>query len=144
MSQDRGVAAVARVRGVEEKSSRVLLEQALRVVKEYEVELHTREELIRATAPFHAGTAADFVHSCTALGYMAQSAQEAAQRLEASKLAAAEAHRTWLVHKTRLRAVELLLERRAQRRREERDRRERAELDDVASQNWQRRQEAGR
>ena len=138
MTQDRGLLAVARVRGAQERTSRVDLERALQQVKEREVDLRRRQQMIRAAGPFLGGTAADFVTTRVSLGHMAQSASEAARRLEESKQAAATAHRSWLERKTKLRAVELLLERREQRRREERNRREQVELDEAAGQIWMR------
>ena len=143
-ANDRGLMAVARVRGAEEQASRIELERALRRVKEDERELRNREEMILASAPFRAGSSAEFVQQRQSLQHMTQGASEAAQRLEASKRLAAEVHRTWLTRKTRLRAVELLLERREARRREERARRERVELDDLAGQGWLRAQEGRR
>ena len=140
MSNDRGLIAVARVRGVEERTSRVALERALQQVKKRELELRTRQEMIRGASRFLRGSAADFVHTRVSLGHMAQGAREAERRLEESRQQASAAHRTWLERKTRLRAVELLLERREERNREERNRREQAELDEAANQIWLRQQ----
>jgi flagellar export protein FliJ len=61
----------------------------------------------------------------------------------AARTVSASAREHWQRDKTRLSAVELLLERRAEERRAERARREARELDDVVAQRWLRRRTTG-
>ena len=74
-------------------------------------------------------------------GYRALTEQIAAATARAARRARTiteSAREHWQRDKTRLSAVELLLERRAEERRAELRRREVRELDDIAAQRWQR------
>lgn len=144
-SADAGMRAVARVRGVRESDSRIGLQTALRehrVAQERVTELRGR---LSAGAGFAAGSAAEFVvlrDSLAALGTVLVAAQDAADQAQSIRETALA---RWQQDKTRLAAIEMLLERRAVTRRAERARAEATELDDLAAQGWLRdRTEAAR
>jgi hypothetical protein len=133
---DAGMRAVARVRGVREQDSRLGLTRAAADQREAARRLDAvAARLAGATDPeaidpsgfatarlAAAGVAAELIASQVALG----SATTVAT--------AARAH--WQHDHTRLAAVELLLERRADERRAERLRRERVEVDDLVAARW--------
>jgi flagellar export protein FliJ len=136
---DRGLRAVARVRGVREHDSRLGLQLAL-------AEQQALEERVSALSGRLAGLPAAlgstpaevlvFRAGTAALGAHLRDAREAA----ASHHAVVEGARArWQADKTRLAAVEHLLERRDAQRRAERAKAEAKELDDLASVRWARR-----
>lgn len=142
--EDRGLAAVRRVREVRETDSRIGLKLAL------------DEE--GAAGDRHAGfvgrLAATELPDCTTPGELMAlhrglvvlgDALVAARSESAQATAlAADARSRWAADRARLAAVELLLTRRADRRRAEAQRRESAEADDLAGQRWLRSGGAGR
>lgn len=136
---DRGLAAVARVRGVRERDSRLGLAAAVATVRERESLAAHRRELLAAAEAFDAGVGADFVAHQHTLTGLAEAVRDADAAVASARVVAASALAHWQQDKARLRAVELLLERRAQARKEERDRTESRELDDVAARLWLRR-----
>lgn len=133
---DAGMRAVARVRGVREQDSRLGLTRAAADERE------ARRRLAAVGASL--ATAADPAETdpagfATARGIAAAlaaelTAAEAALASATTVTIAARAH--WQRDKTRLSAVELLLERRAEQRRAERARRERVEVDDLVAVRW--------
>lgn len=129
--EDRGMRAVARVRAVRERDSRIGLLQALTTVRLREEELERlRAKLAEAAQRAH-GDLDDFVVSRRLLSGMAAGVREAEHRLEGSRTVAAEAHARWQADKARVRAIEQLLDRRANRRAEEEARAEVREVDDI-------------
>ena len=140
---DAGLSAVARVRSVRETDSRIGLQPALgeqRAAQARVDELRTR---LNAADSFAAGSAGSFVslrHSLEVLGSVLITAE--AERNQASTISEAALSR-WHQDKARLAAIEMLLERRADARREEANRREARDLDDISVQRWLR-QEAHR
>jgi len=141
-AEDRGLHAVTRVRQVRERDSRLGLMQALETARQREVTAEAKRERLAATPPFECGGTAGFVAERAALAAMATEVRVAVDEAAASRNVSDEARRRWQQDRTRLRAVELLLERRADRRRAEAERRESHELDDVAGRLWLRRQRA--
>ncbi len=129
--KDRGMRAVARVREVRERDSRVGLLQALGSVRDREARLAQLEAALVEAGSRPGGTLDDFVSSRALLTAMAVAVREAQQQLDASRVVATEAHHRWQGDKARLRAIEHLLEQRALRRAEEADRVAARELDDV-------------
>jgi len=137
--QDPGLRAVARVRGVREQDSRLGLRQAVALTAQREAEAaQARQRLDRAPA-FEQGSSAQFHAQRTALAALAAQARRTREAAEASRATTDEARRRWQHDRSRLRAVESLLERRAEARRAEATRRENHELDDVAARLWLRR-----
>lgn len=134
--EERALRAVARVRGVRERDSRLGLGHALRAVQDRAADLDRRERALQSVPLFSAGPAGAFFAERRALAAMATEAAEAAQRLEAGRTVAAEAMGRWQDDRARLRSVELLAERRAERLRDERRRVERRESDEVAAGTW--------
>ena len=140
--QDRGMRAVERARSVRERDSRVGLQRALAERNEH------RDRLAQLQGYFAAGTSATAADTSA---FLAERASMLAigdaigverARLETAQQVADSAHAHWSTDKVRLSAVENLLERRAEARRAERERRERTELDGVAGQLWIRAQRA--
>jgi flagellar export protein FliJ len=140
--EDRALNAVRRVRDAREQDSRFGLRHALTAVRERDAEVE-RVALRRAgVTRFAQGTAADFTAHLAHLGALAALERRAVEDARDSRLVAEESTRRWQGDRQRVRVVDVLLERRAQERREERARRETRELDDLASQSWLRRRTA--
>jgi flagellar FliJ protein len=131
--QDRGMRAVARVREVRERDSRVGLLQAMSNVRTREEQLAAVESAFDQAMRRSADTLDTFVISRHLLAAMAVAAREAEARLDASRTVAVEAHHRWQADKTRVRAIEHLLEERALARAEAADRAEVQETDDIVS-----------
>jgi flagellar FliJ protein len=133
---DRGMHAVARVRGVRERDSRVGLQQAL---AEEAARVRRLEELDRqvAEAPaFDAGSAASFVAQRQSLASLGDALVAARVDLDATRRITDSARAHWQRDKSRLSAVETLLEARARDRRAEAVRADTARLDEAATQLW--------
>jgi flagellar protein FliJ len=133
---DRGLKAVARVRDVRERDSRLGLQQALREEQTLQDRLTTLQEQMRVTAAFDSGDMRDYVAARTALESLRVAASELQQEVDSAAVLTATARSHWLYDKTRLAAVEGLLERRADERRVEAATKEAHELDDVAGRLW--------
>ncbi len=128
---DRGMHAVARVREVRERDSRVGLLQSLTNVRTREEQLAELRTALEQASVRDADTLDAFVVSRLLLAAMAVGVREAEQRLDAARTVAVEAHHRWQADKTRVRAIEHLLEERALRRAEAADRAEVREIDDI-------------
>jgi flagellar FliJ protein len=136
---DRGLQAVERVRGIREQDSRIGLQHALATNAAHEAAASAARMLLETHPQFSHGSVRDFHADRALLAAMADQQDRARQRAEASRGVAEEAERRWRGDRAKVRAVELLLERRAAERRAERERREAAELDDISGQAWLRR-----
>lgn len=134
--EDAGLRAVARVRRQREQDSRVGLRQAFDEQLSRETDaLVVRDRLARGTGREVTDPAAFTAHRAALLHLGAELA--ASERaLGGARLLTAVAQERWHQERGRLRAVEMLLERRADARRAEAARREAAELDDIAAQRW--------
>lgn len=141
---DRALGAVERVRRVREEDSRIGLQHALAASAQHAAAVEAARMLVERHPTFGSGSVRDFHADRALVTAMAAQHERERQRAEASRGVAAEAQRRWQADRTKVRAVELLLDRRAAERRAERDRREAAELDDLAAQGWQRRQDTTR
>jgi flagellar export protein FliJ len=137
-SADRGLRAVARVRGVREHDSRLGLQLALAEQSSLEERVADLTDQLAALPGAASGTPAEvmiFRAGTAALGAHLRDARDEA----ASHHAVVEGARArWYADKAQLSAVENLLERRAARRRVERAKVETKELDDLASVRWAR------
>lgn len=135
---DRGLRAVARVRGVREHDSR----QGLQLAVAEQRSRHDRlEELSHrlAEAPAHLdGSPADVLGLRMALGFLGDQVRDARTEVEHGEVLVNAAREHWEQDKAQLTAVEKLLARRAARRRAEAARAEAKENDDIAAQRWAR------
>jgi flagellar protein FliJ len=139
--EDRGLRAVRRVREVRESDSRFGLSVALGSVRERDAEVQRARARLETAEDFAAGSVADFRGHVDRLSGLVALESLATARAQASRTVAAEAQRRWQQDRRQVRVVDLLLERRALARAEERARREQAQLDDLASQGWLRNQQ---
>jgi flagellar export protein FliJ len=130
-TRDRGLHAVARVREVRERDSRIGLLQALTNVRTREAELAAREQALAAATARSFATIGEFVVGRQFLEASAQDVVAAQRRLAASTTVATEARNRWQADKTRVRAIEHLLEVRAERARAEALQAEARETDDI-------------
>jgi flagellar protein FliJ len=140
---DAGMRAVARVRAVREQDSRIGLQQALGELRLHEGRAADLRHRVENADAFAAGSAASFVALRASLDALGQVLRAAEEDTATSRTISEAAYTRWQEDKTRLSAVEVLLERRAADRRTQASRREARELDEVAVQLWQRR-ESGR
>jgi flagellar protein FliJ len=131
MNTDRGLRAVARVRDVRERDSRAGLLQALTNVRTREAELAAREQALAAASARSFDSLGAYAVSRQFLDATASAVREAERRLTASTTVATEARSRWQADKTRARAIEHLLEVRAERARAEALRAEARETDDI-------------
>jgi flagellar export protein FliJ len=136
--RDRALHAVARVREVRERDSRAGLLQALTNVRTREAELAERQQALAAATERSYGTLGEFVVGRQFLEATAQGVVEAQRRLAATTTVATEARGRWQADKTRVRAIEHLLEVRAERARAEALRAEARETDDIVGGRWAR------
>lgn len=137
--KERGLEAVSRVRSVRERDSRLGLRQAIVERQERQDDLAELEQAVREHGAFVAGDIRQFVAlrlTLTALGVAVGRAQRA---LDAAGVVTAAADAHWQSDKTRLSAVDNLLERRDEDRRVEVAHDEARENDAAATQLWLRR-----
>ncbi|HET7387501.1 MAG TPA: flagellar FliJ family protein [Nocardioidaceae bacterium] len=135
---DRGLAAVRRVRSARESDSRIGLAAALAASRRSdERALRAAQRLDQAPA-FDAGDPAVFAHHVRVVQALARAERAADEDARSARAVADEARRRWQQDRTAVRAVELLLERRAAERAAERSRREARDLDELAAQAWTR------
>ncbi|WP_228943564.1 flagellar FliJ family protein [Nocardioides sp. Leaf374] len=139
---DPGLRAVARVRGVRERDSRLGLQTALREQRAHELRVAELEQAVRDHAGFVSGDLAEFVALRQSLAALRHAAVEARSDLDTSRRLALDAGARWRADKARLGAVEGLLERRADERAAEAARGEAVELDEVAGRLWLRAEQA--
>lgn len=133
---DAGLVAVARVRGARERDSRLGLRQAVAEQRTAEQRLaDLRDRLTGMAAPDDGSVASYVVHHELARS-LTEAISAARDDVRAAAALAASAHAHWQRDKSRLSAVEMLLERRAAERREEQRRREARDLDEVVGQQW--------
>lgn len=143
---DAGLDAVRRVRAVRENDSRIGLQTALAQSRERAELAQRADERVRDAAGFESGGVAEFHAHVGRLAALADARVAAQRSADVAQRVAAEATRRWQQDKTEVRVAELLLERRAAERAAERERRNQAELDDLAAVGWLRRrtEEEGR
>lgn len=135
---DRGLAAVARVREVRETDSRIGLQRVLAEEAALAGRLDSLESTIAAATVPDTTTAAELVAARTRLAHAGILVGETRERVATAVVVTADARSRWAADRARLAAVEHLLERRAARRRTEADRRAARDADDLAAQRWAR------
>ncbi|WP_248580340.1 flagellar FliJ family protein [Nocardioides sp. InS609-2] len=138
---DAGLHAVARVREVRERDSRHGLTTAISDHATVETGVRTLETQLAAQPGFVSGSSVTYLADRTHALAMGEAliGRREDLRVSASVMAAATAH--WRADRSRLEAVSMLLERRAEERRAERARTEATHLDDIATQGWLRRRQ---
>ena len=142
-SRDAGMLAVARVRAVREQDSRIGLQQALLEQRLHEGRTAELRGRIERAGTFGAGSAASFLALRASLDALGQVLRAAEDEAAAGRTVSEAAYARWQQDKARLSAVEVLLERRAARRRAEAARREARDLDEISVRLWQRRDAEG-
>lgn len=136
MTHDAGLRAVERVRGVRETDSRIGLRTAWAETRAAQARVDDLRAQLEHASTFSTGSAASFLalrQSLQLLGDVLIAAEDAR---DASRLISDTAYARWQTDRTRLAAVESLLERRTSVRRAEAARKEAVELDDIAAQRW--------
>ncbi|HET7327453.1 MAG TPA: hypothetical protein VFJ14_09220 [Nocardioidaceae bacterium] len=133
---DRGLEAVLRVRTVRERDSRIGLQRAMLLTRQRELDTEQARARLDAAAGFEQGSAAAFLADRGASAALAHAVVRLTTLTTASMANVTAAERRWRLDRSRRRAVELILQRRAERRDAERERRRTAELDDLATQQW--------
>jgi flagellar export protein FliJ len=138
---DAGMLAVARVRGVREQDSRIGLQRALAEQHGQEQRVADLRGRLESGSRFDSGPAGSFLVLRASLDALGSDVRSAEQDVATSVTISEAAYEAWRVDRARLAAVELLLERRAAERRAEAAHREARELDEIAVQRWQRRED---
>lgn len=144
-TRDRGLHAVARVRGVRERGSLLALQRALTTQREHEERLTQLREQLTAAAGLEAdilgasGTPGALLTLRMTLGHLAESTRLAREDLASAEALTDAARDRWELDKSAISAVEQLLERRTAERRHEARRAEDRQTDETAAQGWLRR-----
>ena len=140
MSRQQGnLAGLVRLRGVRERDSRIGLATALQEEREAAAQVADLEQLL-ADLPMPASLDLAAFQGRQHTVEMIRTALAATRTSqETARQVTAAARGRWISDRTRLAAVESLVERRAAAVRAERDRRETRELDEVAQEMWRRR-----
>lgn len=141
---DAGMLAVARVRAVREQDSRIGLQQALRELRVHESRAAELRHRLDGTPGFGSGSAASFLALRASLDALGEALRAADAETTTSRTISESAYVRWQQDKARLSAVEALLAHRADARRAEAARRDARDLDEIAVQRWQRREDAER
>jgi flagellar protein FliJ len=137
-SADRGLRAVARVRGVREHDSRFGLQLALAEQQSLEERAGALADKLAAMPGATSGSPAEVLIFRTGTAALGAHLREAREDVASHHAVVEGARARWHADKAQLSAVENLLERRAARRRAERAKAETKELDDLASVRWAR------
>ena len=140
--QPGSLEAVARVRRVRERDSLMGLQQAIREVTEAQQRVTALESHLELVSSGTSENLDGFVAVRTRLLGVAQALTSAQETVESSRNLAAFALAHWQRDKSRLKAIEMLQGRRAEEARAWAARVEAKELDDIATQLWQRRDRA--
>jgi flagellar protein FliJ len=135
---DAGMLAVARVRSVRERDSRLGLQQAMDEQRRHEAHLTELGRRLDDAMRFDGGSVASFLSVRAGYQALTHEIGSVTAEVQSARTITESARDHWRRDKTRLSAVERLLERRAEERRAERRRLEARELDDIVSQRWQR------
>ena len=130
---DRGLRAVARVREVRERDSRLGLLHALGRVRDQEARVDALGHALDEAASRSFETLTEFTASRGMLKAMAEALAEAQHDLESRRVVALQAHTRWQSDKAAVKAIEHLLDERARVRAEEAARAEGREIDDIVS-----------
>lgn len=144
IAHDAGLHAVARVRGVRETDSRIGLRTAWEETRAAQAQVDSLRTQLEEASAFTTGTAGSFLALRQTLQLLGDALIAAEAARDAAQVISEAAYARWQADRTRLAAVENLLERRADARRAEAARKEAQELDDIATQRWLRARRAGR
>jgi flagellar export protein FliJ len=141
--RDRGLQAVSRVRAVRERDSRLGLQQAIAEQRRHEEVLTDLEQNVREHGDRVVTETAQFVALRATLSAFSDAASRSRTDLDQAAVVRSSADAHWQSHKTRLSAVDNLLDSRADERRAADARGEARELDEVAGRLWLRRRTTG-
>ncbi len=141
--QDRGLQAVSRVRAVRERDSRLGLQQAIGEQRRHEQALADLERSVREHGSRVVTDVAQFVTLRASLTALTDAASRGRTTLDQAAVLRTSADAHWQSHKTRLSAVDNLLESRDDERRATDAHDEARELDEVAGRLWLRRTAGG-
>lgn len=134
--EDAGLRAVARVRKVRETDSRIGLRTAWQETRTAQHRVDELRDQLERASDFSSGPAATFLALRQSLELLGDALIAAEDARDACMLISDTAYARWQLDRSRLAAVENLLERRAAARRDEAERKEARELDDIAAQRW--------
>ncbi|GAB2873583.1 flagellar FliJ family protein [Nocardioides pacificus] len=135
---DPGLRAVARVRSVRERDSRIGLVRALADERQLAERLTMIREHLATLAPYASGDLGTFLDRQRTVLSWSEVAIETRHALESAETVTMAARERWTSDKSRLAAVETLLANRAAERRAERAKREERDLDETAIDVWRR------
>lgn len=135
-AHDTGLRAVERVRGVRETDSRIGLRTAWEETRLARAKVEDLRSQLEQASTFTGGSAVSFLAQRQSLQLLGEVLIAATEACDASTVISDSAYARWQLDRTRLAAVESILERRAAARRAEADRKEAVELDDIAAQRW--------
>lgn len=140
---DRGLQAVSRVRAVRERDSRLGLQQAIAEQGRQAERVAELERSLREHGSQAVTDVAQFVALRASLSVLTRAVSQAQGELDQSAVVRSSADAHWRSHKTRLSAVDNLLEARVDERRASDAHDAAKELDEVAGQLWLRRTAGG-
>ena len=140
---DPALRAVERVRGVRETDSRIGLRTAWAESRAAQARVDDLRAQLEKASAFGTGSATSFLAQRQSLQLLGDVLIAAEDARDASVLISDTAYARWQTDRTRLAAVENLLERRTAARRAEVARKEAVELDDIAAQRWLRARDEG-
>lgn len=140
--EGRGLQAVRRVREVRERDAVLVLQEALAASRRSQERLGALEAMVAAHAEIAETDGDRYVAVRAGLAHLHQAVAQARREVAESETLAADAAARWYAARTQLRAVERLLERRAEEHRADLARAERSRIDELATQAWSRRRGA--
>ena len=135
-ASNRALVAVRRVRDARERDSLIGLQQALTATRERAAEAEASRARLAEAPVFGTGTAEEFRAYAVRLQALAEAVTAKEEQVRRSTSVAEEARRRWGMDRQAVRTVEVLLDRRAEEHRAEQNRREAADLDELAGQGW--------
>ena len=139
MSAEPRLSVVARVRGVRERDSRLGLVEALDEEREAEARVVALQEQLATVKAFETGDVVSFATRQRSVAALADALTLARAALDSAHVVALAARDRWRSDRSRLAAVESLIDRREAEQRREQRRLEDRRLDAVAEDLWRRR-----
>jgi flagellar export protein FliJ len=133
---DQGLNAVARVRDMRERDSRYGLRIALEEQRAREAKARRHLEQLEQASSWESGSAQEFQAGRAALSLLSAALTSAQHSAASGRIVTEAARDHWRSDKTRLNAVEMLLERRAALREAEAEHARAKELDDIGTRLW--------
>ncbi len=135
---DRGLAAVGRVREVRETDSRIGLQRVLAEESAVQARLSALSSTLDTATVPATMTPGEMLSTRTQLAHLGLLIGETRDDAATAAIVTTDARVRWSADRARLAAVEHLLERRAADRRTEAERRAARDADDLAAQRWSR------